>query len=190
MSDEIILKSDNKSSAIKDIVAIVPDVENAAPLQKTTVKNIRDMANNTYLTEGQSYPCKYALIDNTEENFTIELDYTPTVTYDPDDEPTQRLIVHYYPNYRILGERSDFSEFDDYDEADLKKGKWKLPSDWHLLIVKGALAILYPELRADWEADCIRKKNNQYLNASLKLKSSLGVSNVSSGRRSEIIRRD
>ena len=40
MSDEIILKADNKSSAIKDIIAIVPDVENAVPLQKTTVKNL------------------------------------------------------------------------------------------------------------------------------------------------------
>jgi len=189
MSDEIILKSDNKSSAIKDIIAIVPDVENAAPLHKTTVKNIRDMANNSYLSEGQSYPCKYALIDNTEENFTIEIDYTPTTTYDPDEEPTQRLIVHYYPNYRILGERQDFSEFDDYDEADLRKGKWKLPSDWHILIVKGALAILYPELKEQWEADCAKKKANQYLNAGLKLKSSLGVSYGNSGRNSEIIRR-
>lgn len=182
MSDEIILKADNKSSAIKDIIAIVPDVENAVPLQKTTVKNIRDMANKSYISEGQSYPCKYALIDNTEENFTIELDYTPSETYDPDEAPEQRLLVHYYPNYRIMGERPDLSEFEDYDEADLRKGRWKLPSDWHILIVKGALAILYPELKEQWEADCAKKKANQYLNANLKLKSFLGVSNNTSGR--------
>ena len=96
----------------------------------------------------------------------------------------------YYPNYRILSERSDYSEFDDYDEENIKKGKWKLPSDWHLLIVRGALAMLYPDLKEQWENDCIRKKSNQYLNAGLKLKSSLGVSNNSSGRRSEIIKRD
>lgn len=190
MSDTIILRTDNKSSAIKDIIAIVPDIEDAEPLQKTTVKRIRDEANRSYLSEGQSYPCKYALIDNSEENFTIEVDYTPDTTYNEDTDPEQRLIVHYYPNYRILGERADFSEFDDYDEDNMSRGHWKLPSDWHRLIVDGALAILFPDLKDKWESDCAKKKAGLYLNAGLKLRSSLGaVSNNPTGRSSTIIRR-
>lgn len=190
MSDTIILRTDNKSSAIKDIIAIVPDTENAAPLEKTTVKRLRDESNRAYLSEGQSYPCKYALINNTEENFTIEIDYTPDTTYNEESDPGQRLIVHYYPNYRVMGERNELSEFDDYDESDLKKGHWKLPSDWHRLIVDGALAILFPDLKDKWESDCAKKKSGQYLNAGLKLRSSLGaVSNNPSGRSSTIIRR-
>lgn len=176
MSDEIILKADNKTSAIKEIIAITPDNTEARSLEKTTVKVIRETH-----TSG-CYPCKYALTDNTEDNFTIELDYTPEDTYDETDEPDKRLLVNYYPNYRILGDNSEYAEFEDYDEANMNKGSWKLPSDWHKLIVEGAMAMIYPEMKDKWEADCKRKKDGQYLNAGMKLKGFLGVSN-NSGRR-------
>ena len=177
MSDEIILKADNKSSAIKDIISIIPDYENALPLEKTTIKEIRSCENSSYTDN--SYPTKYALINNNEEQFTIEVDYTPDTTYHKTDETDKRLIINYYPMYRILGERNDYSEFDDYDETNLSRGKWKLPSDWHKLIIDGAMAIMYPELKEQWEAECNRKKSGQYLNAGLKLKSFLGVGNRS-----------
>lgn len=183
MSDQIILKADNRTSAIKEIIAIIPDHEEAAALSKATIKEIRE----TYTAD--SYPCKYALTDNTDENFTIELDYTPDITYDEDEEPEARLLVHYYPNYRILGENNQFSEFEDYDEAQPGRGKWKLPSDWHKLIVEGALAMIYPELKERWELDCAKKKAGQYTNTDFRLKSFMGVSAPRSGRRSEIIKR-
>jgi hypothetical protein len=183
MSDQIILKADNKTSAIKEIIAIVPDQEDAAALSKATIKEIR----GTYTADSQ--PCKYALIDNTDENFTIELDYTPGVTYDEDTDPDARLLVHYYPNYRILGDNSEYSEFEDYDEAHPEKGKWKLPSDWHKLIVDGALAMIYPELKDKWELDCAKKKAGQYTNTDFRLKSFMGISGKYSGRRFETIKR-
>lgn len=163
-----------KTTAVKDIIAIVPDVSYSDPLQRVSVASIRTINNSDPTNE---YPRNYALINNNEESFTIELDYTPEQDYDLEDYPASRLLVHYYPNFRIMGDNSEFDEFLDYTEDNMQAGKWKLPSDWHRLIVEGAIAILYPELRQQWLLDCERKNRTRFTNSKLKLKSHLGVTN-------------
>jgi len=161
-----------KTSAIKDIIAIIPDSTGASPLGKATIKEIRELSK---LSGSGTLPCKYALVDNTDDKFKIELDYTPAATFDAVTNPNDRLIIHYYPNFRILSEESNYTEFEDYEESDMSTGNWKLPSEWHRLVVAGAIAMLYPEVMEEWEKECEIKSRSKYINAGMKLKSNVGV---------------
>lgn len=162
------------SSAIKDIISIIPDKAYASPLHKGTVKEILENC-------GTIYDGKFAVVDNQDDNFTIKLSWTPDETFDAASNPTGRFLLHYYPNFRVFSEEGDFSEFSDYDESDMA-GKWKLPSDWHMLIVKGAIALLFPETRQDWVMQCEDRSRKKYTNADLKLKATLGLSRERRGR--------
>lgn len=164
------------SSAIKDIISIIPDKAYASPLQKATIKEILE----DWIC-GTVYEGKFAVVDNQDDNFTIKLNWTPDETFNAENNPTRRFLLHYYPNFRVFSD-GDFSEFSDYDESDMSAGKWKLPSDWHMLIVKGAIAMLFPEERQDWEMQCEDRSRKKYTNADLKLKATLGLSRGRRGR--------
>lgn len=162
--------------AIKDIIDIRPSGSTDRGLEKTTVEGINDIVNSS--------PSKYAIVDNTSDNFIVLIDYKPTSTYNIDTYPDSKFIISYYPIYRILNDisKEDYEEFEDYDEDDMSLGKWKLPSDWHKLIVEGALAMIYPELEDRWTNKCDKLNRERFTESGMKLGTFLGVSNRANKR--------
>ena len=164
------------NSAIKGIIDIRPATSTIRGLEKTTVAGI----NETSVTTS---PYKYAILDNRSDNFKIQINYEPTQGWER-EYPDEKLIVSYYPEYRIYGDGAEkkYEEFEDYDENDTSSGSWKLPSEWDRYIVEGALAYIFAEKYEKWMQLCELQNRSRESEAGLKLKSSLGVSNNRTGR--------
>ena len=79
--------------------------------------------------------------------------------------------MNYYPRYRIYDSSyANYAELSDYDETETDYGgDWKLPSDWHHFIIKGAIAKVVGgetgELYQLWLAACAEKARKRPIQA-------------------------
>jgi hypothetical protein len=88
-------------------------------------------------------PKYFTVTDNSNNNFIIKINFVPENDYDAELFPKNIMHVSYYPRLRGYDTEGTalYAELNDFDESESDYGgSWKLPSDWHMLIVKGAAA--------------------------------------------------
>lgn len=164
-------------SAIQRIISIKPYANLKKPDYNGLIPVNSDQMNGLNKT-GEA--TSYTLTGNEGENYTLEFDFIPDASYNSVNYPNNKFLITYHPRYRSfdLTAAANYAEWSDYDEtAEGYGGSWKLPSDWHELIVEGAAAkILGDKVRMEqWKANCIEKSRDKETFIDLTLPSFLGV---------------
>lgn len=120
-------------------------IDSIKAIQPGDYKNLTECSNLEFnlLLNDTMRPTHFTVINNKDNDFKILINFIPENDYHAVNYPKNILHVSYYP--RLRGYDTDgavtYAEVNDFDEneSDLG-GSWKLPSDWHMLIVKGTAA--------------------------------------------------
>lgn len=123
-------------------------------------------------------PSKYCLY-NTGGQKVLELDVNPEYSYDVSLYPEYRLNLVYIARVGLFDSTAGTSasiSFSDWDEtAEDYGGSWKLPEDWHSLIINLALSEIYPQMYEGVSIEAERLFKSQFPIRTIRLKYKLGM---------------
>jgi len=173
--------------AIDSIKNIFPGKDCEKPLRKVSRVEMQELEGNEILSA-------WTLKQNATDSFIILIDWKPTNDYHVTNYPNNKLVISFYPRLRVWDSdaKNKYAELSDYDESNKTTygGSWKLPSNWHPLIVQGACAKIlktkHSDLYKQWIMDCEvedKKTNKKFVQSKPKYEMGISYSGKISNRR-------
>ena len=139
-----------------DIKSIFSICLNDTPVTSLKPTGQSEFKNTVKVQTKPQYYALYSVGATTGSALTLEFDSKPDVAYE--------LTIMYLPKCEIFTGSGTDTTWTDWDKSESDwGGSLKLPSDWHTLIVQGAVAMLMPELKQEWYAEVRDKRRYEPL---------------------------
>lgn len=139
----------------KDLLSIKTAELNGNTLQhtKTNKVGITSKEEMNAIEKSTGLPKKLTIY-NVNDNRVLEIDSIPEYSYDASSYPESRINYQYAARLDLFDSTAGTANsitFSDYNTATAGYGgSWKIPAEWHSLIIEGALAEIFPDLKGQF----------------------------------------
>lgn len=148
----------NTATTIPSDLQNINTIETAGNVEPIILDRVSKDQMNLEL-KANGLPTKYTVYGSNNSR-VLELNSLPDASYDLTVYPRHRLNILYAPKLEIFSGSN--GTFADYDEAQADfGGEWKIPSEWHGLIIDGALGYVYGDLMSKFYAMAQEFANNR-----------------------------